>query len=132
MENPDPGIRARTAAEWVTWEDAVISMEHNGTPGLYSNRRDAARLAFVRICAHYFAHGGFLEDGVLIRDAGKLAGIPGILVQGRNDLGGPVITAWELGRLGQAPNSSSSMTPGTPAARPCRKRWIPQGKGSTP
>jgi proline iminopeptidase len=96
MENPNPDIRARAAAEWVTWEDAVISMEHNGTPGLYSNRRDAARLAFVRICVHYFARGGFLEDGVLIRDAGKLAGIPGILVQGRNDLGGPVITAWEL------------------------------------
>src|SRR5215472_12176166 len=98
MENPDPGIRARAAAEWVTWEDAVISMEHHGTPGLYSNRRDNARLAFVRICAHYFAHGGFLEDGVLIRDAGRLAGVPGILVQGRSDLGGPVVTAWELAR----------------------------------
>lgn len=96
MENPDPDIRTRAAAEWVTWEDTVISMEHSGTPGLYSNRRGAARLAFVRICAHYFAHGGFLDDGVLIRDAGKLAGIPGILVHGRNDLGGPVITAWEL------------------------------------
>jgi len=96
MENPDPGIRTQAAAEWVTWEDAVISMEHHGTPGLYGNRRDAARLAFVRICAHYFAHGGFLDDGALIRDAGKLAGIPGILIHGRNDLGGPVITAWEL------------------------------------
>jgi proline iminopeptidase len=98
MENPDPGIRATAAAEWVTWEDAVISMEHAGTPGIYSDRRDAARLAFVRICAHYFAHGGFLEDGALIRDAGTLAGIPGVLVQGRTDLGGPVVTAWELAR----------------------------------
>ena len=33
---------------------------------------------------------------MLIRDAGRLSGIPGILVQGRTDLGGPVITAWEL------------------------------------
>jgi proline iminopeptidase len=98
MENPDPDVRARAAAEWVTWEDAVISMEHSGTPGLYSNRRDAARLAFVRICAHYFARDAFLEDGVLIREAGKLAGIPGILVHGRSDLGGPMITAWELAR----------------------------------
>ena len=96
MENPEPDIRAQAAAEWVAWEDAVISMEHHGTPGLYSNRRDAARLAFVRICAHYFAHDGFLEDGVLIRDAGTLAGIPGVLVHGRNDLGSPMITAWEL------------------------------------
>ena len=35
---------------------------------------------------------------MLISEAGKLAGIPGILVHGRNDLGGPVITAWELAR----------------------------------
>jgi proline iminopeptidase len=96
MEDPDPDIRARAAAEWVTWEDAVISLEQHGTPNLYSSRRDAARLAFVRICAHYFAHDAFLDDGVLIREAGRLRGIPGILIQGRSDLGGPVITAWEL------------------------------------
>ena len=98
MENPDPGIRARAANEWLAWEDAVISMETNGSPGAYSNRPDDARLAFVRICSHYFAHDGFLEDGILIRDVGKLAGIPGILIHGRNDLGGPVVTAWELAR----------------------------------
>jgi proline iminopeptidase len=73
-------------------------MESNGKPGQYSDRPDHAKLAFVRICAHYFANDGFLEDGVLIREAGRLAGIPGILVHGRGDLGGPVVTAWELGR----------------------------------
>jgi proline iminopeptidase len=98
MENPDRAVRERAAAEWVAWEDAVISMEHSGSPGLYSSRRDDARLAFVRICSHYFAHDGFLEDGVLIREAGKLTGIPGVLIHGRTDLGGPVITAWELAR----------------------------------
>jgi len=98
MGHPDPAVRARTADEWLAWEDAVISMESNGQPGLYSDRPDDAKLAFVRICAHYFANGGFLADGVLIREAGKLAGIPGILIHGRNDLGGPVITAWELAR----------------------------------
>ena len=49
-----------------------------------------------RICSHYFAHGGFLPDGVLIREAGTLGGIPGFLIHGCNDLGGPVITAGEL------------------------------------
>jgi proline iminopeptidase len=98
MEDPDPAVRARTAAEWVAWEDAVISGESNGQPGAYSDRRDDARLAFVRICAHYFGHGAFLDDGALVRDAGRLAGLPGILVHGRSDLGGPVVTAWELAR----------------------------------
>jgi proline iminopeptidase len=98
MENPDPDIRARAATEWLAWEDTVISMESNGKPGQYSNRPDDAKLAFVRICAHYFANDCFFSEGVLIREAGKLAGIPGVLVHGRSDLGGPVITAWELAR----------------------------------
>jgi proline iminopeptidase len=96
MEDPDPAIRERTAAEWLTWEDAVISGESNGTPGTYSDRPDDAKLAFVRICSHYFGHVGFLEDGELIANAGRLTGIPGILVHGRHDISGPTITAWEL------------------------------------
>jgi proline iminopeptidase len=98
MESPDADVRARTANEWTAWEDAVISMESNGSPGAYGDRADDAKLAFVRICSHYFANGAFLEDGALIREAGRLAGIPGVLIHGRDDLGGPVITAWELAR----------------------------------
>jgi proline iminopeptidase len=98
MEDPDIGVRSRAATEWLAWEDAVISQETNGSPGSYGNRPDDAKLAFVRICSHYFAHDGFLEDGILIREAGKLAGIPGVLIHGRNDLGGGAYTPWELAR----------------------------------
>jgi proline iminopeptidase len=98
MEDPDIAVRSQAAAEWLAWEDAVISQESNGHPGSYGNRPDEAKLAFVRICSHYFAHDAFLPDGILIREAGKLAGIPGVLIHGRNDLGGPASTAWELAR----------------------------------
>jgi proline iminopeptidase len=98
MADPDQTVREHAAAEWVAWEDAPISMEANGSPGAYSARVDDARLAFVRICAHYFAHGAFLEEGAILRDAGRLAGIPGVLIHGRNDLGGPAVVAWELAR----------------------------------
>ena len=96
--DPPGDSRARAANAWTAWEDAVISMESNGNPGAYGDRPDDAKLAFVRICSHYFAHDGFLEDGVLIRQAGKLAGIPGVLIHGRNDLGGGACTPWELAR----------------------------------
>jgi proline iminopeptidase len=96
MEDPDIQVRSRAAAEWTAWEDAVISQEINGSPGAYGDRPDAAKLAFVRICAHYFAHDVFLEDGVLVRETGKLAGLPGVLIHGRNDLGGGAWTPWEL------------------------------------
>lgn len=65
-------------------------------PNAYSDRPPAAQLAFVRICAHYFSHGAWLEEGALLRDANRMAGIPGVLVQGRLDMGSPLVTAWEL------------------------------------
>jgi proline iminopeptidase len=96
MENSDPNVRNRAAADWLAWEDAVISLEPNGTPKAYSSRPPAAALALVRICAHYFSHGAWLEEGELLRNAGRLKGIPGVLLHGRLDLGSPVGTAWEL------------------------------------
>src|SRR5207247_11303875 len=54
------------------------------------------RMAFARIVTHYFHHHAWLEDGVLLREAHRLAGIPGVLVHGRLDLGGPALIAWEL------------------------------------
>lgn len=96
MEHSDRQVREQAAADWCAWEDAVISQERNGKPGAYSARVDDARLAFVRICSHYFAHAAWLDEGALIQHADRLAGIPGVLIHGRNDLGGPVMTAWEL------------------------------------
>jgi len=98
MADPDLAVREKAALDWVTWEDAVISLEPNGTPDAYSGRPPVARLAFVRICAHYFSHGVWLDEGVLLREAGRLAGIPGTLIHGRHDLGGPLINAWELSK----------------------------------
>ncbi|MDN3297466.1 prolyl aminopeptidase [Streptomyces ficellus] len=94
--HPDPAVRERATNDWCAWEDAVVSLEGGGAP--YGGRPDAARLAFVRICAHYFAHGAWLDEGALLRDAHRLAGIPGVLIHGRLDLGSPLRTAWELSR----------------------------------
>ena len=98
MDSPDQQVRADAAASWCAWEDAVLSLEPGGKPGPFSNRHLAGRLALVRICAHYFAHGAWLQEGALLRDAGRLAGIPGVLVHGRLDLSGPLDTAWQLAR----------------------------------
>ncbi|MFF1511675.1 prolyl aminopeptidase [Streptomyces sp. NPDC058326] len=96
MNHADPAVRRKAAADWCAWEDAVLSLEGMGTP--YTDRVDDTRLAFVRICSHFFAHGAWLEEGALLRDAHRLAGIPGVLVHGRADLAGPLGTAWELAR----------------------------------
>jgi len=46
--------------------------------------------------AHYFANDCFMEPDQLLREAGKLAGIPGIIVQGRYDLLCPPATSHAL------------------------------------
>lgn len=98
MSDPDARVRERAADEWCRWEDAVLSLEPQGGPNPYSGRPSAARLALVRIASHYFAHGAWLEEGALLRDAYRLKGIPGVLFHGRLDLSSPLDTAWELSR----------------------------------
>jgi proline iminopeptidase len=98
MENPDRAIRERAAADWLAWEDAVISDEPNGVPGMYSDRDVEAQIAFVRICAHYFSNGAWLAEDQLLRNASRLAGIPAVLIHGRHDMGSPVQTAWLLAK----------------------------------
>jgi len=97
MESADPQVRNQAASSWGTWEDVVLSLEPNARP-LVRGQPDRFVLAFVRTCAHYFSHAGWLEDNAVIRDAPRLAGIPGVLIHGRLDLSCPVETAWELAR----------------------------------
>jgi proline iminopeptidase len=92
----DPAAREQAAIEWARWEDTVLSFETFGTPNLFSDRASDDLIAFVRICAHYYARLGFLEDGSLSRDIGKLAGIPAALIHGRRDMSCPADTAYAL------------------------------------
>lgn len=93
----DPQVRQTAALAWAKWEGETITLLPDPT---VSNAfyGDEYALAFARIENHYFVHGGWLEDGQLIRDAGKLRDIPGIIVQGRYDVACPPKTAWDLHR----------------------------------
>lgn len=96
MENPDRAVREQAAVEWCRWEDTVLSLEDFGRPNLFSDRASDDVIALVRIIAHYYANLGFVDD--LLRDAGKLAGIPAALIHGRRDLSCPADTAYALAR----------------------------------
>jgi proline iminopeptidase len=98
MEDPDPQVRNQAAVNWRRWEDVVLSLEPNAPPVADEDPPGDATLAFVRICAHYYSHGGFLKAGTVIHNARRLAGIPGVLIHGRLDLSCPATTAWELAR----------------------------------
>jgi len=96
-EHPDVAVRARAARDWCAWEDAVQSLEEGWAPNpRYAD--PAFRMTFARLVTHYFYHRAWLADGQLLREAQRLAGIPGVLIHGRLDLGGPPDTAWQLAR----------------------------------
>ena len=53
-------------------------------------------MPFARICAKFFLENFFLEENELLNNVDKLAGIPGIIVQGRHDICTPPGAAWAL------------------------------------
>jgi proline iminopeptidase len=55
-------------------------------------------LRLARLVTHYWGHAGWIEEGALQRDAGKLAGIPGVLIHGRLDISSPADIAWQMAR----------------------------------
>ncbi|GAA4549554.1 prolyl aminopeptidase [Amycolatopsis samaneae] len=97
VHDPDPAVRERAALAWSVWEGATVSLfPQESFVRQYSEPKFA--LTFARLALHYFSHGAWLEEGQLIRDAGRLAGIPGVIVQGRYDAVCPPATAYALHR----------------------------------
>jgi proline iminopeptidase len=98
LHDPDPAIRQQAAFAWCTWESATPAWPP--AHGLSPRFRDPAfAMAFARIVTHYVRNDAWLEDGRLLRDAGAIADIPGIMVNGRFDLQAPIGWAWDLKRV---------------------------------
>jgi proline iminopeptidase len=91
LTDPDPAIHEPAARHWCAWEDAHVG-------GAHDPRYDdpAFRLTFARLVTHYWSHDAFLEDGQLLRDLDRLAGIPGVLIHGLRDLSSPPDIAWTI------------------------------------
>ena len=97
LRDPDPAVRERAAEAWCLWESATPDWPPaTGLAERFEDKRFA--LAFARLVTHYVVHDAWLEDGLLLRDAGRLAGIPGVLVNGRFDFQAPLANAWTLQR----------------------------------
>ncbi len=95
--DPDPDVNIPAARAW--GETERILSEH--APNRM--RLDQAALASSRsppatpyMEAHYFANDCFMAPNQLLREAGKLKDIPGIVVQGRYDLLCPPATSHAL------------------------------------
>lgn len=91
----DPAIQAKAARDFDDWDSASLS---SGPRAVAAPKDPAMILARSRIVTHFFRHAAWLAEGELLAGAGRLRGIRGVLIQGRLDLQGPLVTAWELAR----------------------------------
>ena len=97
LTGDDEAAKLEAAKAWTIWEGETITLLPD--PAMREAFQDGHfALAFARIENHFFAHAAWLEDGQLLRDAGRLAGIPGTIVHGRYDMPCPARYAFALHR----------------------------------
>lgn len=85
------------ARAWSAWEGSTSKLLVD--PDMVSHYSDDDfAIAFARIECHYFFNKGFMEDGQLLRDVGRIRHIPTTIVQGRYDVVCPIRSAWDLHR----------------------------------
>jgi proline iminopeptidase len=97
LTGDDAVKQIEAARAWTLWEAKTITLlPDHGLRAAYGEDRYA--LAFARLENHYFTHDCFIAEGQLLRDAHRLAGIPGAIVHGRYDMPCPVRYARALHR----------------------------------
>ncbi|MCX4098642.1 prolyl aminopeptidase [Nocardia sp. alder85J] len=97
LNDADPQVATAAAVAWSSWEGATSSLLPQ--PDRVTESADPRfALAFAKIENHYFVHGAFFDEDALLRDVGKIAHIPGVIVQGRYDVVCPAVSAWDLHR----------------------------------
>lgn len=109
LTSDDVDTRLAAARAWSVWEGATSFLHVDAD--FVSGHEDAEfALAFARIENHYFVNGGFFQvENQLLRDAPRIADIPGVIVHGRYDVVCPVANAWELHQAW--PKSQLMITP---------------------
>jgi proline iminopeptidase len=95
LTGADEARKLEAARIWSVWEGQTVTLlPDQSNVDHFGN--DKFALAFARIENHYFSHAGWLEEGQLISEATRLAGIPGVIVQGRYDMACPPRSAYDL------------------------------------
>lgn len=95
LTSDDPAVRLAAAKVWSMWEGVTVTLLPD--PEMLADfTADDHAVAVARIENHYFSHDCWLEPEQLLRDAHRLRGIPGVIVQGRHDCCTPPAAAWAL------------------------------------
>ena len=95
LTSNDVNVQLQAAKAWSKWEGDIVTLLPSPETIDHFTSPEVA-VAVARIENHYMANHGWLEEGQLLRDACKLKGIPGVIVQGRHDTCTPPVAASKL------------------------------------
>lgn len=98
ITDPDPVVREQAARDWCTWEDVHVSLADGFSP-TEQYEDPEFRMVFATLVIHYWKHAGFAGEGGLLAGMARIAHIPAVLIHGRLDVSGPLVTAWELHKV---------------------------------
>ena len=123
LMDPDPEVHCTAARAWCEWEKALVAVHPQHQP---NPRYDdpAFRLGFARLVTHYWSNNAWLEDEQLLRNMHRLAKTPGVLIHGRLDISGPLVTPWQLHRAWPASRLVVVDEAGHDARDPCMHESI--------
>lgn len=91
----DVAVQLEAAKRWSMWEGVTVTLLPDEAM-LAEFTEDQHAIAIARIENHYMKYKGWLDEGQLLANAGRLKGIPGVIVQGRHDCCTPPAAAWDL------------------------------------
>ena len=95
LTSEDAQVQLAAAQAWSKWEGDIVTLLPSPETVEHFTSPEVA-VAVARIENHYMAAHGWIEEGQLLRDAAKLRGIRGVIVQGRHDSCTPPVAAWRL------------------------------------
>jgi proline iminopeptidase len=97
LTSAEAAVHMPAAHAWSRYESSCSTLLPD--PDLVAHfDEDAVALAIARIEAHYFVHGLFLAEDALLRNIGRLSGVPCSIIQGRYDIVCPIRNADDLHR----------------------------------
>jgi proline iminopeptidase len=90
----DPALYWPAARAWSRFEGRRVFL----LPQEEEQSSDTLDLGVGRLESHYMVNGAFLEEDQLVRDIGRIAHLPAVIVQGRYDVICPPLSAHRLHR----------------------------------
>ena len=92
MQSDDPAVYWPAVRAWSRFEGRRVFL----LPQPEEAASDALDLGVGRLEAHYMANLGFFSDDQLVRNVGRIAHLPAVIVQGRYDVICPPLSAYRL------------------------------------